>query len=265
MPVLNEFDLTGRVALVTGAGRGIAAAIAEVLAEAGAAVAINALTPMYVQPLARNIGERTGRNVRTYVADLTKTEDVNAMVDSVLADYGRIDALINGIGDAIPHPLVALPGSAGPAEDLSDEDLKRVMDINLTGILLTTRTVGKHMLERRSGKVISISSFASLRGGRDMIIYAAAKAGLNGFTRAVALEWAPYNVQVNAIAPGMFPDPVTFGDERVRQFQEQAKTTVPLGRVGDRREVGYLAVYLASKASDYMTGQTIYLDGGSTL
>jgi NAD(P)-dependent dehydrogenase (short-subunit alcohol dehydrogenase family) len=121
------------------------------------------------------------------------------------------------------------------------------------------------MLARRSGKVVNIGSFASARGGSVLTIYSAAKSALVGFTRSLALEWAPYGVQVNAIAPGLFPDPVTAGEAGYAQRVENARRTVPLQREGRLREVGLLTVYLASRASDYMTGQTLYLDGGLTL
>jgi NAD(P)-dependent dehydrogenase (short-subunit alcohol dehydrogenase family) len=121
------------------------------------------------------------------------------------------------------------------------------------------------MLARRSGKIINIGSFASTRGGVELTIYAAAKTALVGFTRALALEWAPYRIQVNTIAPGLFPDAVTAGDVGYAERVRNATKTVPLGREGRLREVGLLAVYLASAAADYMTGQTLYLDGGMTL
>jgi 2-deoxy-D-gluconate 3-dehydrogenase len=139
------------------------------------------------------------------------------------------------------------------------------MDVNFTATVFCTRAIGPHMLARRSGKVINIGSFASLRGATSLTIYSAAKTGLVGFTRALALEWAPAGVQVNMIAPGLFPDPVTAGEAGHADRVQRARSAVPLGREGKLREVGLLAVYLASAASDYMTGQTLYLDGGLTL
>ena len=148
---------------------------------------------------------------------------------------------------------------------MSDDELRFIIDINLTEALLCTRAIGPHMLERRSGKVINIASWTAHQGGKDLVLYTAAKTALVGFTRAQALEWASYGVHINAIAPGSFPDVVTSGPERVKQTDERAKKNVPLGRPGELREVGLLALYLASKASDYMTGQTIVLDGGLSL
>jgi 2-deoxy-D-gluconate 3-dehydrogenase len=255
-----EFDVTGKVVFITGAGRGIGKGIAQVLADAGADIALNALTPTYVDDAATEIAAASGRRVVPVLADVTKPDEVRRAVDSILATFGRIDVLVNALGDSIRKPLVALPD--GDAAGVSDEELKFIMDINLTEALLCTRAVGPHMLARRSGKIINIASWTAHQGGRDMVLYTTAKTALAGFTRAQALEWAPYGVQVNCIAPGIFPDVVTGGEEGVRRSTERAKLTVPLGRPGRLREVGFLALYLASGASDYMTGQTILLDGG---
>ena len=260
-----EYDITGKVAFITGAGRGIGKGIAQVLAEAGADVALNALTPRYVESTAAEIAKATGRRVIPVPADVTKADGVQGAIDAVMNAFGRIDVLVNNLGDAIRKPLVALPGRPDAATALSDDELKSVMDINLTEAILCTRAVGPQMLERGSGKVINISSWTARQGGGEMVVYTIAKTALVGFTRAQALEWAPYGVQVNAIAPGIFPDPVTSGEERARQTAARAEQTVPLRRPGRLREVGLLALYLASGASDYMTGQTIFLDGGMSL
>jgi NAD(P)-dependent dehydrogenase (short-subunit alcohol dehydrogenase family) len=256
-----EFDITGKVVFITGAGRGIGKGIAQVLAEAGADIALNALTPRYVTAAAAEIAAASGRRVLPVIADVTKAQDVQRAVDSILAAFGRIDVLVNALGDAIRKPLVALP-DAGADGVISEEDLRFIIDVNLTEALLCTRAVGPHMLARRAGKVINIASWTAHQGGRDMVLYTTAKTALVGFTRAQALEWAPYGVHVNAIAPGIFPDVVTAGEERVRQIAQRAAQSVPLGRPGRLREVGLLALYLASAASDYMTGQTLLLDGG---
>jgi NAD(P)-dependent dehydrogenase (short-subunit alcohol dehydrogenase family) len=260
----SEFDITGKAVFVTGAGRGIGRGIAEVLAEAGADIALNALTPKYVNDAAAEIAAKSGRQVVPVIADVTKPDGVALAIDSVLEKFGRIDVLVNALGDSIRKPLVSLPENGGSSA-LSDEDLRFIMDINLTEALLCTRAVGPHMLARRSGKVINIASWTAHRGGQDLVIYTTAKTALAGFTRAQALEWASYQVQVNAIAPGIFPDIVTSGEERFRQSTRRAEQTVPLKRAGKLREVGLLALYLASSASDYMTGQTLLLDGGMSL
>jgi NAD(P)-dependent dehydrogenase (short-subunit alcohol dehydrogenase family) len=257
-----EYDITGKVVFITGAGRGIGKGIAQVLAEAGADVALNAFTPKYVVGTAAAIAAASGRRVMPIIADVTKSDDVRRAVESALSAFGRIDVLVNALGDSIRKPLVALPGQEGDSAAISDDDLKFIMDINLTEALLCTRAVGPHMLARRSGKIINIAAWTAHQGGKDRVLYTTAKTALAGFTRAQAIEWAPFGVHVNAIAPGLFPDAVTSGEARVRQTTENAKKSVPLGRPGQLRECGLLALYLASTASDYMTGQTILLDGG---
>lgn len=261
---LPEYDISGQVALVTGAGRGIAAGVARVLAEAGVDVAVNALTPQYLEGVTAEITETTGRSVLALPADMTSSEAVDRVVGEVIGQFGRIDILVNGVGDAIRKPLVPLP-SNDQVERVTDDELDLTLGLNLISAILCSRAVGPHMVKRGSGVVISIGSYAGLRGGDSIAMYVAGKAGLSGFTRALALEWAPYGVRVNTIAPGTFPDPVTAGEDGYQRAADRARGTVPLGRVGDPREVGLLAAYLASPAASYMTGQTLYLDGGMTL
>jgi NAD(P)-dependent dehydrogenase (short-subunit alcohol dehydrogenase family) len=257
-----EYDMTGKVVLVTGAARGIGRGIAEVLAEAGADVALNALTPRYAEATCAEIASASGRRVVPVLADVTKSAGAQSAIEQTLAVLGRIDVLVNNLGDSIRKPLVGLPDTPAFGQPISDDDLRFIMDINLTEALLCTRAVGAHMLARRSGKVINIAAWTAHQGGRDNVIYTTAKTALAGFTRAQALEWAPYGLHVNAIGPGLFPDVVTSGEEGVARSTKRAKEQVPLGRPGQLREVGLLALYLASAASDYMTGQTILLDGG---
>ena len=263
---LPEYDLSGKVAFVTGAGRGIGKGIAQALAEAGADVIINSLTDKHVTGLAADIAKATGRRVMPLVADVTKSDAVERAISRILKEFGALHVLVNNLGDSIRKPLVPLPGQdpKGPGA-LSDEEYRLIMDLNLTEAVLCSRAAGPHMLARRSGKIINIGSFASARGGVNLTIYAAAKTALVGFSRALALEWAPHGVQVTSIAPGLFPDAVTAGEVGYADAVRRAQQTVPLQREGRLREVGLLAVYLASAASDYMTGQTLYLDGGLTL
>ena len=186
-------------------------------------------------------------------------------VETVLRTFGRIDVLVNALGDSIRKPLVPLPGQPA-ASAVSDDELRFIMDINLTEALLCTRAVGPHMLERRSGKVINIASWTAHQGGKDLVLYTAAKTALVGFTRAQALEWASYGVHVNAISPGIVSRRRDFRPGALQADRRSAQSrTCRSGGHGELREVGLLALYLASKASDYMTGQTIVLDGGLSL
>lgn len=186
MPV--EFDVTGKVVFITGAGRGIGKGIARVLAEADADVALNALTPKYVGGVAAESAASSGPRVVPVIADVTKPDEVQRAVDSILATFGRIDVLVNALGDSIRKPLVALPDHEDGGTAASDDELRFIMDINLTEAPLCTRAVGPHMLARRSGKVINIASWTAHQGGRDMVLYTTAKTALAGFTRAQALE-----------------------------------------------------------------------------
>jgi NAD(P)-dependent dehydrogenase (short-subunit alcohol dehydrogenase family) len=255
-------DLSGKVMFITGAGRGIGAGIAEVAAQAGCDVAINALTHRHVDGLAARISADTGRRALGVVGDVATPSGAAAAVGQVLSEFGRIDVLVNNLGDAISKPLVALPGDEHGG--MTDDEVDLVMRLNLTAAIACTRAAGPQMIERRSGKVVNISSFAALGGGANMVIYATAKTALTGFTRALALEWAPFNIQVNAVAPGVFPDRVTAGDHYGAAVASAARYA-PAGRAGDVREIGHAVVYLASGQADYITGQTLPVDGGVSL
>ena len=254
-----EFDVAGKTVIVTGAARGIGKGIARVFAEAGAQVMVTALTDRYLTPLADEM-ESAGHPIIPLTADATDSADWQRTIDTALDAWGKIDVLINNLGDAIRKPLVPPPGSDGTP--ITDEEWRFVLDINLTEAFMGCRAVGPHMIERGSGRVINISGFAARKGSPEALVYSTAKAGLARLTQTLALEWAPYGITVNCIAPGIFPDPETGDPQRITASRENAKSNVPLGRVGELREVGLLALYLASDASSYMTGETLYLDGG---
>ncbi|OGA03992.1 MAG: hypothetical protein A3H35_00985 [Betaproteobacteria bacterium RIFCSPLOWO2_02_FULL_62_17] len=262
---LPEYDLSGKVAFITGAGRGICKGIAEVFAEAGADLAINSRTTKYLEPTAAAIAKATGRRVLPVAADLTRSDEVQRAVDKVMAEFGRIDILVNGVGDSLKRPLIPRPGTDDPKEPISDKDLHYILDLNLTHALMCTRAVAPQMMARGSGRIINISGIGAIKGGVERVIYATGKMGLIGFTRAQALEWAKTGVRMNCIAPGLFPDfssPESAGE---RMSADQYARVVPVGRPGRFREVGLLALYLASPASEYMTGQTLFIDGGLSL
>lgn len=256
----KEYEIAGKTVIITGAARGIGKGIARVFAESGARVMVTALTNRYLGPLAEEMAA-AGNPIETLTADATKPEDWQRTVDVAMEKWGQIDVLVNNLGDAIRKALVPRPGT-DDKEPTSDDDWRWVMDVNLTEAFLGCRTVGPHFLERRQGKVINISGFAARKGSPEALAYSVAKAGLVRLTQTLALEWAPYGINVNSIAPGMFPDPETGDPVQVASARERAMSTIPLGRVGELREVGLLAVYLASDASNYMTGETLYLDGG---
>ena len=256
----SEYSVEGKTVIITGAARGIGKGIARVLAESGAKVMVTSLTNQYLVPLSESMAA-DGHSIEILTADATKSEDWQRTYDYAMEKWGHVDALVNNLGDAIRKPIVPLPGGV-PSTPLTDDEWRFVIDINLTEAFLGCRTFGPHFLERGVGRVVNISGFAARKGSPDMLAYSTAKAGVARLTQTLALEWATYGVTVNCVAPGQFPDPETGDPAQVTASRERAKTSIPLGRVGELREVGLLALYLISDASAYMTGETLYLDGG---
>ncbi len=255
---LPEFDISGQKVLVAGAGRGIGKGIALAFADAGADVAVTSLSPATAGQTAGEI-RALGRSALPLTGDATIAADMERIAADAIRQFGRIDTLVNCVGDAIRKPVADLPdGQAG----MTEEEWRFIIDVNLTEAFQGCRALGPHLLERGSGCAINISGFASFRGRAGSAAYDAAKAGLMRFTESLAQEWAPYNVRVNTVAPGYFPDPAQMSADAYQSRQEQAKAQVPLGRLGQLKEPGYLCVFLASPAAAYITGQTWAIDGG---
>ena len=259
---LPEFDISGQKALVVGAGRGIGKGIALALAEAGVDVAIAGRTPTYVAKVAGEI-EALGRSALPLSGDATKAADMDDIAQQTLSEFGHVDILVTCVGDAIRKPVVQLPGTDTPG--MTEDEWAHVVNINLTEAFQGCRALGSYLLERGQGCVINVSGWASFRGRPLSTAYDASKAGVMRFTESLAQEWAPYGIRVNAIAPGSFPDPDQMTAEAYKSRDEAAKSTVPLGRVGRLKEPGYLAVFLASPAASYITGQTWAVDGGVSI
>ena len=256
--MLNDFDLTGKRVLITGAGRGIALAMAE----AGADVGVTSLGGDTAIQVADEV-EALGRKGFGWAADATKVVSMETLRDQAFEALGGVDVLVNCLGDAIRGTISELPGVEGHA--LTESEWHHVIDVNLTQAYVGCHVFGPHLLAKgEAANVINISSFAALRPGANMVAYASGKAGLSRFTESLALEWAPYKVRVNAVAPGTFPDAYVMSEADLQKRNAQL-TDVPLGRVGHPREVGLVSVFLASGAASYITGQTIAIDGGRTL
>ena len=255
---LPQFDISGQKVLVVGAGRGIGKGIALAFAEAGADVAITSLSPATVGQVAEEV-RALGRAALPLTGDATKAADMERIAADTLREFGRVDTLVNCVGDAIRKPVANLPDGT---QGMSEEEWHFVVDVNLTEAFQGCRALGPHLLERGSGCAINISGFASFRGRAGSAAYDAAKAGVIRFTESLAQEWAPYGVRVNTVAPGYFPDPDQMSANAYHARQEQAKRQVPLGRLGQLKEPGYLCVFLASPAASYITGQTWAVDGG---
>jgi len=269
--MFKEMSLEGKIAIVTGGGRGIGQAIALVLAEAGADVVITARTPSEIKATSESI-KKLGRKTLAIPADVTKSLEVDALVEQTHQHFGRVDILVNNAGQFQKKPVVRLPDvelkpPRVPEEitsHLSDEDWLKLIDIDLNSLFYCCRAVGPYMIRQRKGKIINISSNNAIQAHPLVATYNCCKAAVNMLTRTLALEWAPYNICVNAIGPGEYHTAMTDfswsnSDEKHRRLER-----IPLHREGSLRDIGMLAAYLASPASDYITGQIIYIDGGLT-
>jgi NAD(P)-dependent dehydrogenase (short-subunit alcohol dehydrogenase family) len=248
------FDLTGQVALVTGASKGLGRAMAVGLARAGAELALCA-RDLDGLAVTRRAVEELGRRAETYALDVLDPESVRRAVAAAVEAFGRIDILVNNAGVNVRKPAL----------ELSEEEWDRVVDTNLKGYFLVARAVGAHMVARRKGKVINVSSIFGAVGMHHQLAYAASKGGVVQLTKVLAIEWAKHGVNVNAIGPTYFETPLvaTLRDDPER-FQFINERT-PMGRWGQPEELEGTLVYLASRASDFVTGQTVYVDGGWTI
>ncbi|GAB3198251.1 gluconate 5-dehydrogenase [Pontibacter aydingkolensis] len=246
------FDLTGKVALVTGATHGLGMAMAKALGRAGATLVINGNTPAKMELAIQNY-RQNGFDVHSYLFDVTDEAQVKQNIDLIEQEVGPIHILVNNAGMI----------QRTPALEMDVADFRRVVDVDLTSPFILSKTVGKYMVERKEGKIINICSMMSELGRNTVTAYAAAKGGLKMLTRNLATEWAKYNIQVNGIGPGYFATDQT-APIRVdgHPFNEFIISRTPAGRWGDPDDLGGTVVFLASKASNFINGQIIYVDGG---
>jgi gluconate 5-dehydrogenase len=256
VPSINElFQLTGRVAIVTGGSRGLGQEMAEGLAEAGASLMLCARRAEWLTPTVAAMRGR-GFRVESAICDVAKPADVQAVVDKTIASFGRVDILVNNAG---------VTWAAEP-EDMPLDKWQKVVDVNLTGAFLFSQAAARDMLTRQSGRIINIASIAGMHAsveGPHYAAYAATKAGLIGLTRELAVSWARKGIRVNAIAPGYFHS--RLADAAIEMSEASIRATSPIPRVGDAGELKGVAVFLAADASNYITGQTIVVDGGRTI
>ena len=257
MSVRQLFDLTGQVAVITGGSRGLGLQIAEALGEMGARVALTARKPDELDGAVRHLAAQ-GVAAEPFPCDLAKPETIAPLVDRIVQRLGRIDVLVNNAGatwgaPAAEHPL---------------EAWNKLIGLNLTAPFLLCQAIGAQvMIPAGGGRIINMASIAGLKGGRikdavPTIAYNTTKGGMVNFTRALAAEWAEYNIRVNAIAPGFFPSKMTRAT--LAQHGEEIAARSPLGRIGGPEDLKGVAVLLASRASDFITGQIIAVDGGVT-
>ena len=245
------FSLEGCNALVTGGSSGIGLAMAKALSQAGCKVAILNRNKEKGLEAIKEI-DPSGEKSLAVAADVASADQVEAAVSRVEDELGPLDILVNSHGINIRKKSL----------EFSPEEWQKVLDINLTGVFNCCRSVGSRMLPRKSGRIVNISSIASLVGLTERAPYCASKGGVSLLTKTLALEWAESGVQVNAIGPGFIHTPLTDGLIKSPGFDDKVKALVPLGRVGMPEELVGMMLLLCSPAGNYITGQTIYIDGG---
>jgi gluconate 5-dehydrogenase len=251
----DMFRLDGKVAVVIGGGGSIGGAVAFGLAQAGAKVAIASRNLSKLQTLARTIQSETGSDVRPFQVDVSLEQSVIGLVDQIVSAFGTVDILVTAHGANTKRSAV----------EFTAETWDSLFDLNVRGTMLCCREFGKIMIKNKRGKIINLSSVrgsrATLWGGN--LGYCSTKGAQDMFTRALASEWAQYNINVNAVAPSLVAKPETWATRTPEQIQ-QYLANIPLKRVADPKETAGIFVFLASPASDFVTGQVLFLDGGLT-
>jgi NAD(P)-dependent dehydrogenase (short-subunit alcohol dehydrogenase family) len=246
----GDFSLAGKLALVIGGSSGLGRAIALGYADAGAQVVIAGRTPAKVDAVCAELRARSGDG-RGYAADVADLTELRGLLDRLAGECGAVDILVNSQGTTV----------LTPAEEVTPEEYRRIMETNLTSVFFACTWVGRTMLQRGAGSIVNISSIAAHIGFPLSSVYDASKHGVLGLTRTLATEWAERGVRVNAIAPGVFMTPLN--EEKMSpQRKADALRRTPMNRFGDHPEVVGAAVYLASPAASYVTGSTITVDGG---
>jgi len=256
VPTISElFDLTGRAAIVTGGSRGLGEEMAEGLAEAGASLMLCARREEWLTPTVDRL-RGCGFAVDGIVCDVARQTDVDRVVQATVARFGKVDILVNNAGVTWASEPEAMPL----------DKWQKVVDINLTGAFLFAQAAARDMLKRERGRIINVASIAGLQGsvnGPHFAGYAATKAGLLGLTRELAASWGRSGIRVNAIAPGFFHS--RLADAAIALTESSIKASSPIPRVGEPGELKGVCVFLAADASNYITGQTIIVDGGRTI
>ena len=254
MTTSKIFDLSGRVAIITGGAVGLGRQMADGLAEMGASLVLCARKKERCLQAASEL-EAAGVKVLALACDVKDPASIQAVADATLAHFGHIDILINNAGTSW----------GAPVESMTLEQWNKVIETNLTGTFLFSQTVGRAMIAQRRGKIINIASVAGLRGSSpkfSAIGYSASKGGVIIFTKDLACKWGMHNIQVNAIAPGWFPTDMS--EKVIERNKESLLAGIPLGRFGGPQDLKGAAIFLASAASDFVTGQILAVDGGQS-
>lgn len=247
------WDLSGKVAIVTGATRGLGRAMADALAGAGANIVVTSRSPADCEKVAAEI-ERLGVRALPVPGDVSKKENIERLVGRTLEEFGTIDILVNNAGTAVTKSAL----------DITEEDWDQVLNVNLKAVFFLAQAVGREMVKRGKGKIINIASMLGLVGDVAVLPYCVSKGGVLQMTRALALEWARYGVTVNAVAPGYVITSMNEAAFQNPKVMEHVLRKTPLRRLGQAEEVAGAVVYLASDAANYTTGSVLVVDGGWT-
>ena len=244
-------DLSGKVAIVTGGGRGIGRAIAVALAQAGADVCITARTETQLKETA-SLVEKTGQKVLVVPADATSASEVEGVVKKAIAEFGDLHILCNNAGMDYARPLL----------EHTEADYDRIMNTNVKSMFLFTKAVGPHMIAGKFGRIVNTASVGAFVAGRNQSVYHASKAATAHFTRAMAIEWAPFGITVNAIAPGWIDTDLIAHLKENKEMLDKYMKGIPLRRLGKPEEVAPMVAFLCSEHASFMTGSIILIDGG---
>lgn len=250
---MPKFTLEGKIAVVTGAARGIGREIALVFAHSGAHLILVDILQKELMKTAKEI-DRMGRKNLSIAADISNTKQIKRLVRDVLNEFNRIDILVNNAG-VIDN---------NPATEVTEEQWDKTLNVNLRGLFFLSQAVGRHMIKERRGKIINIASQAGVIALPNHAAYSASKAGIISITKTLALEWGKFNINVNAIAPTVILTPLGKKAWADPQARSEMLKKIPLGRFGEPSEVASIALFLASEASNLITGSTIMADGGYT-
>lgn len=249
---MRKIELLGKTALVTGAGGGIGKATALLLAESGADVAVCDLNKEAVEATEKEI-LALGRKARAYTVDVSNAEQVQDMIKDVVADFSKIDILINNAGITRDNLLMRM----------KDEDWDLVLSVNLKSVFLLSKAVSRHMIKARSGKIVNVASVIGVIGNTGQANYAASKAGVIGLTKSLAKEFASRNITVNAVAPGFIKTAMT--DKLSEEVKNKMLEDIPLGFLGEASDVAKVIRFLVSEDARYITGQVMHIDGGMVM
>jgi len=249
--VLNKFSLAGKTAIVIGASRGLGQGMAKALAEAGADLALVARTRSLLEAFSQEVKE-LNRRCLILPNDISKPSEIEVVVNRVIETFGRIDILINSQGTQVRKP----------AFEMTEQDWDGLMSVNLKSVFFACQAVGRQMAQQGKGKIINVASLTSVIGLPNISIYGASKGGVAQLTKALAVEWAPYHINVNAVLPGYYLTAMTEALFKNEERKKWILGRIPMGRTGVPDDLAGTVVFLSSEASDYITGQIIPVDGG---